>query len=417
MFKSVSSNTELCCRRALLVVIMVQFSLLLNGQVIWTSDQFLELDQNTINLPYEKNINFIDQAKGMPFVDRYDFRTETDEMDINQQRYQLRFQLNSRDERKAFDKIMIANKSKYKWLQAQYELDKWEERYNNIIDLYFNQSEMDLVKQDLELLADKKTVLKKILDNEVQVDVGDWLANEAELFKVQSDSMELELNRKEISQKLFGPDRLAPRLEASDCITVEEMLVIVNSILVDSLSHPDEGLAKAEEEVAQAEYQLEEAESRKWLEFAQIEYQWDDNLSFQRELSFGTSISLPSKGNNRAKKNEAALELLEKNYELRLEQEGNKEVLSLAETKMLSLIAQLESFQSMRRDQKLEETFESYVENRVVSPLILINIKRTILDYNKKELELEKDIYEVYIDILTRKAAFLKSPRRNYLKD
>ncbi|MEM9549139.1 MAG: hypothetical protein AAGA77_24340, partial [Bacteroidota bacterium] len=291
-----------------------------------------------------------------------------------------------------------------------------EDRYNTIIDLYFNQRELDFIKQDLEFLADKKTVLRKILNNEVQVDVGDWMANESELFKIQSDSIELELKRKEISLRLLGPDRLAPRIEDSDFIDVEQIQQMVAEILVDSLDHPDEGLAKAEEEVAQAEYQLEEAEARKWLEFAQIQYQWDDDLPFQRELSFGTSISLPSKGNNRAKKNEAVLELLEKNYELRLEQEENKEALILDEAKMLSLIEQWKSFRQMREDQKLEETYQSYSENRVVSPLVLINIKRTMLGYDKKQMELEKDIYEVYIDILAKKAAFLKIPRRNYLR-
>ncbi len=416
MSKSVSVNTESCNGLVLALLLLALMQINLNGQEIWTSDQFLNFDASKGELPYQENLNFIGKAKGMPFIDRYEFRTETDEMILDQQQYQFRFKFNSNEERKAYDKILIANKNKYLWMQAQYELDLWEEKYKNILDLYFYQKEMKLLREDLELLADKRTVLKKILDSETKVDVSDWITNEGEIFNVQSDSLELELQMKGISQRIFGSERLAPRLDESDFIQVSKIREMITQIMNDEGQHPDEGLAGAEQNLAKAEYNLEIAEGKRWLEFAQIQFQAEDKLSFQREFSLGTSITIPSKNNNRVKKNDAALELLEKNYESRIEQEENKKELLSDEAKILRLIEQHEVYIKMREKQKLNATFESFSEKKIVSPLVLIGIKRSILSNSKKQLDLEKDIFELYISLLTKKAVFLKVPRKNYLK-
>ncbi len=417
MSKSVSSNTVLGCRLVIALLFFAQMSTCLKSQEVWTSDQFLNFDGRTNELPFQQNLDFLNnKAKGMPFVDRYEFRTETDEMDFEQQQYQFRFRFNSSDERKAYDKILIANKNKYTWLQAQYELEFWEEKYSNIVDLYFCQKEMELVRQDFELLKDRKTVLKKILDNEGSVDVNDWISNEGEILNALSDSLEIELQKKEILQKLFGSDRLTPRLDESGFIRISKIKEIVSKVMSDTNQHPDEGLILAEEKLAGAEYKLELAEAKRWLEFAQIQYQSDDKLSFQREISLGTSITIPNKNNNRVKKNEAALELLEKSYETKLKQEENKREVLIEEAKFYSLIEQLETYREMIKNQRFDSIFESYSEKKIVSPLVLIGIKRSILSNAKKQLDIEKDIYESYINLLTKKAAFLKVPRINYLE-
>ena len=273
MPKSVSVNTELLSKLVIALFVTMHFAIQSNGQEVWTTDQFLNFNPTERGLPYQENLNFIDRAKGMPFINSYELRTETDEMQLEQQQFQLRFQFNSRDERKAFDEIMIANKSKYEWMQSNYELDMWEEKYDNIIDLYFLQKELDLIIQDLALLSDKKVVLKRILDSEERIDVSDWIANESEIFNVLSDSLELELQKNAIAQKVFGSERQLPRLEDSNIISIDEIKVAIAEVIKESGLHPDEGLAMAEQEIANAEYNLEIAEANKWLEFAQIQYQ------------------------------------------------------------------------------------------------------------------------------------------------
>jgi len=417
MTKNMSSNKALWYNLLVVFLLSAGFASNLEGQEIWTADQFLNFDQSNESLPFEDNLDFLNnKAKGMPFVDQYEFRTETDEMQFDQQQYQFRFKFNSGDERKAYDKILIANKSKYEWLQRQYELDVWEEKYKNIVDLYFNQKEMDLVRQDLELLADKKRVLRKLLDSDPKIEVTDWVTIEGEIFNALSDSLNLTVEKKEISQRIFGTDRDAPLLDESNIIGFSEVKEIVSELMSSTYQHPDEGLAMSEEIIAGAEYKLELAESKRWLEFAQIQYQSDNKLSFQNELSFGTSITIPNKNNNRVKKNEAALELLEKSYETKIKQEENKKEVLTEESKILGLIDQLEGYKKMRDDQKLNAMYESYSEKKIVSPLVLIGIKRAILNNDKKQLDIEKDIYESYINLLTKKAVFLSVPSKNYLK-
>ena len=390
---------------------------ILFGQDTWTSDQYLAFQPGDENLPYQRNIDFLNQnAKGMPLIDNYEFRTETDEMELARQRYQIRFQFNSSDERKAYNQILLANKDKYYLLQSKYQLDKLEERYKNIIDLYFNQRELEIKKQELALLNDKKTVLERLLNSDTPGDVSDWISNENELLDARSDSLELELRHSQIAQKIFLSDRIAPELDGSDWIGIEDMQRVVEDILDDESTHPDDGLVVAEENMANAEYQLEIAQGNKWLEFFQLEYQSDPDINFQREVSLGTSIIIPHKNNNRTRKNETALELLEKSYETFSEKEERKNDLIQEEALFRDQIKQFEDYRSLRESQQLENMYEAYEAQQLVSPLVLIDIRKLILDQMDKQLNLEKDIYNSYINILTLKAAFLSNPDKNYLK-
>jgi hypothetical protein len=388
------------------------------GQEIWTTDQYLQYKYIDITLPFKENITFLtDKAKGMPLIDNYEFRTETDEMALEQQQFQFRFQFNSNDERKAYNRILEASKIRYSSLQARYILDFWEERYKNIIDLFFVQKEEVLLSQEYALLLDKKTVLKKLIDNKSQIDVEDWIRNENELFNLKLDSIALALNKNEISQKIFNTERSLPELNTSDFIDIEGLRKKVPKLLELTTLHPEKLIAKAEKDLADAEFQLETAEAKKWLNFAQIEYQSDSKLSFQREVSIATSITIPSKNNNRVKRNDAMLEILESSYKVQLEEVENERELRSEKAKFLALLDQFDEFKQLRDDQNLESIYSDFADNKIVSPTILISIKRSMLKNEKKQLNLEKDIYESYINLLTCKATFLFEPRQNYLSE
>ena len=82
MINSVSLHTKLYCR---LVFTLFFSSLIINvgsSQEVWNVDRFLNFDQENERLPFQQNLDFLERAKGMPFVDRYEFRTETDEMEF-----------------------------------------------------------------------------------------------------------------------------------------------------------------------------------------------------------------------------------------------------------------------------------------------------------------------------------------------
>lgn len=418
MIKNVSLNTDLCFRVIFFLLFTVVMSITVSGQEVWTIKQFLDFERNDKILPFEDNIHFINnKAKGMPFVENYEFRTETDQMELENQRFQFRLKFNSKDERKAYDKILMANKDRYFWLQAQYRLEEIEERYGNIIDLYFMQREEILLNREFELLQDKKIVLKKLLDSQVQIEVEGWISNENEIFNLRLDSIELEMQKKEIAQKIFGQERALPVLENSNFIQIETLKKRVADILKSDSKNPDEEMSKAEVNLADAEYQLEIAEGNKWLNFAQVEYQSDDKISFQREIGIGTSITIPSKRNNRVKKDDAALELIESTYKHKIEEEEYRRDLRLEESKLKGLFNQLENLKILIEDQKLDSMFKDFADQKIVSPLVLIGLKQSILKNNRKLQNLEKDIYESYINLLVLKAAFINQPEINYLSE
>lgn len=418
MIKSVSLNTMQGVRTIICLMVLMSLPKSMSSQEVWTTQQFLDFERDNTILPFEENLNFINtKAKGMPFVDNYEFRTETDEMELERQRFQFRLEFNSKEERKAYDRILMANRDRYFWLQAQYKQEAKEDRYNAIVDLYFLQREDELMQQEFELLKDKKTVLKKLLDSKSDIEIADWIGNEDELFNLRLDSIDLEVQRKEIARTIFGAERSLPRIDVSNFLRLATIKNKLPQLLEEDAKNPDDEIAKAEMNIADAEYQLEIAEGNKWLNFAQIEYQADDRISFQREVGLGTSITLPSKRNNRAKKNEAALELIEKTYENSIQEEENKRELLFEAAKLRGLFNQLDELNALIEGQKLDEIFTNFENQKIVSPLVLISIKRSILKNKKKQLNLEKDIYDSYINVLSRIGAFVNQPETNYLSE
>ena len=81
------------------------------------------------------------------------------------------------------------------------------------------------------------------------------------------------------------------------------------------------------------------------------------------------------------------------------------------------MLNQYEEFKQLRESQNLEVIYKDFAEKKIVSPTVLIGIKRSIVKNEKKQLNLEKDIYESYINLLTYKAAFLTVPKINYLSE
>jgi hypothetical protein len=149
------------CFRWLLICFFINLNGTSFSQISVTTTEVLARHGSDNNqLPYSENLNFLNnKAGGIPIVESFEFRTETDELLFNQQEYLIRFDLNSSDERKAYDRVLATNKQLYGLLQAEYVSDLIARDYGTLIDYYFDLSELDLVKENLHMVHDKRIIL------------------------------------------------------------------------------------------------------------------------------------------------------------------------------------------------------------------------------------------------------------------
>lgn len=396
--------------------------LFLNATSLFCQDIFTTSDILRKNLPSDKNLPYLDNlsflkndAKGLPLLENFQFRTEVNEFEFQQQEYLLRFNLNSTDERKAYDRILSANRAIYELKQEEYIGDIMQDVYSAMVDYYFDSRKLELVRGNLDLLRDRRTVLTKLISNADNVNINNWLSNQDDIIEESSDSLALRLSLENIGSKYFSAKTQNASLSLDDFITIEKIEEIVNSLLTDLEPNTALKLAMAQEYSAKAEYDLEKAETSKWLDFFQVRYQSDRDVSFQKELSFSSSINIPTKSTNRAKRNEAALKLWDRKYNRILEQEKINNNLYSDILKLSSAIKKYKELELLVSSQKLEETYVDYLEVGTVSPLVLLGLKENINKYQSKLLNDEENIYDIYVDILRNSALFVNSPIKNYL--
>ncbi|MFT4536580.1 MAG: hypothetical protein ACJA1A_000030 [Saprospiraceae bacterium] len=405
------------CFRWLLICFFINLNGTSFSQISVTTTEVLARHGSDNNqLPYSENLNFLNnKAGGIPIVESFEFRTETDELLFNQQEYLIRFDLNSSDERKAYDRVLATNKQLYGLLQAEYVSDLIARDYGTLIDYYFDLSELDLVKENLHMVHDKRIILARLLSNAEEVNVSDWLSNQDDIISLVTDSIELEQSISIIKSMFFGDENKSVSFD--DFISLEKLREVVDTYLIDNSPTISSELAAIEEIKAKAEYALEEAETNKWLQYLQVRYQADNDVAFQKELSFSSSINIPTKSTNKVKRNEAALEVWDKKYDRIIEEEKDLRAFKSNVLKLKSLVVQYSTLKKMMDDQLLEKTYYDYQDLGSVSPLVLLSVQKNINRYKSKQLEALKNIYEAYLELVTNSALMIREPRINFLSN
>jgi len=71
----------------------------------------------------------------------------------------------------------------------------------------------------------------------------------------------------------------------------------------------------------------------------------------------------------------------------------------------------------MINGQALDQTYQTYLKVQSISPLVLLDIKTNINKNRFKLLDEKKEIYEVYLDLLSVTSLYVTSPKRNYISE
>ncbi len=361
---------------------------------------------------YNKNISYFESNNmELSTVNKIGFRTETEEMDVDQQKYMVRVNFNSSAIKNAYKKLMTATKNEYKSLQSQNELRKTTDIYNLIVKWQIAQKEKSIINEGLLIQTDIQNVLNKMLINGMKFNMNEWLNNENNISDGKSDSISILLEIKNLENLLKINDN---QNNIANWISISKINEIVNTI--DESTIAQTIMNNVAIDKAKAELELEKAEGKKWFDFAQVQYQQENKLNFQKEFSFGASISIPYKARNKTKINEATLELYEQDYKSQIRQTNKESIINNLKTKIRNLTKQLTHYTETLNKMGLQKTYNSVLNNASVSPLELLNIKALILKQKKKTNKIKRDIFFRYIEFL-KETELLLSSKVNYLSN
>jgi|GEM_PF-5816419 len=359
-----------------------------------------------------KNFNY-----RLPLVRGVEFRSESRNFALRQQQYTLRVKPNSL-------RAVLANKKVYTSKMDELEIQgrinfnqELEDRYILLIEYLFNDKLMGAYQVKKIQLQDKLTILKQTV-YDVDFDVDDIMKTEDDLFETQtilSNLQESQTYKNTLLQLMAGKDDRV-RLN-TDNVMSPDTIANTSIELLNQKENFEILLKESQLMTIESKMKLDVAESKTFIDFVQAEYRERDVLFLNENISIGFGINLPFFGNARKIKSDHYLDKVKTESEitaLKNEQETQE---NLAVSKFRSTVTLYKAYKERASTSSNAALLKFYPEMEGVSPLILIKLKISENNKNIEMIELERVLYETYIEMLAVKNVLFQTPFNNYLVD
>lgn len=403
---------------------VISFILLLNlntsSQTI-SSSQFLEKAISDPRLDYhEKKMDYLkNTSHELPVTESLEFRTETDEFDIRRQEYMFRMDFNTKRERKAqraFHQSTILATDLEKDLIIK---DNLEDNYQIWTNYYFYQKEIDFRKEELLVLEDKFKVAGILAKTTGKYDLGDLIRIEDDIDDIKSDIHQLETQMGYV-KKIIGDvieDSESATLDFSNFISLEKINTVLNTLPNEIVTDPDMDILQASIMKDNAEINLEKAQGQKLLDFVQMKYSGrGENTPYGREWSFGLGINIPIKNSDILDIKELELSKLESEESIERIRLRAKERILDRKRKIEMLFEQYDLLVQQLAENEKNYSLEHYAKTGT-DPLVLLQIKESQLRRKRAILNVEEDIYMMYLDLMDLTGKMIEQPFVNYLSE
>lgn len=351
----------------------------------------------------------------MPWLDGVEVRTETNNFNLQEQRFTLRVTTNSKAERKA---ERASQNSQNAWYSANEQIllsEFLQQRYGLIIELYFIQTFLRLKKISGKVHRDQIKVLQKSV-NLSDFKINDLIKADDKLKENQRDIIELEEALKYGQEVVYGWTRSKNEIEIQDdFIPIDEVMKISRKLKLDNFSHVKLMKWTLDIDRSSRELDMMEAEGKKWIDFYQMKYGSSNSPELKSDISFGIGVTIPLKKSRQIKMSELKVEkLIKENNKAHLKEE--------LEEQMKNILAQMETkyklynlIDDQIRNSQANFVYQKYKNIGGAPPLALLQLKESDFKKEFELFEIEKSIYQLYLELLVTSGRIAKAPFTNYL--
>ena len=404
-------------------VLFVTIILLFSSGKLYASEisisDFLKSIQNDVDIQYQKSkIQVLKNASmNTPFVNEVEFRTKSDEFDLQKQRYSVRVSPNGWEEAEYGKKTYY---SRLKFVDAEYETitnRALKKRYNLIVDLLFKKSIFEMSKKLMVIYEDKLNVLRQSKENldfaaDKLIDAEDkYLKLQLQLINLENDINEYEEEIKYLAH--LNESFTFSNKNLVDIEFISNFLKDFNPIL--NIDHIHLKKSQLSVELANSRYKLEIAENRDFISFFEASYTNNKNGLIKEMIGINFGIRLPYITRKNLDINRRKLTYLkEKNDYDSILRKVPKKVKTLS-MDLQRLVDQHKILSAKTKESNAESYFKKFLEVDGVSPLILLKLKESMLNSEMLILKINHRVLERYIMLLDISGKLLEKPLKNYL--
>ena len=358
-------------------------------------------------------------SSNTPYFDKVEIRTQTGEFEIERQEYSVRMYPKGFGSTKAGKKVYDATVRSNETQQELVLHQALKERYLIVIALLHSQNLLTITEQLLEVFREKSTVLNK-MRNTLDFDINDLVKAEIGQTDRQLELIGLENTLHGIKNQIRiysgedGPVTI-------DTSTLAEIEVVIKTIeqtntapTLDNIHLKDSAFRM---ELAKGMYELEKAEGRRYISFLEASYDTEERHNAAKVFScgFGLGIRLPFIKPNRLDSNRRKLQFLEKKSLFAEQEKTLAENMNTISNTLKRLLKQYEILNEKTGQGTAKTTLKRYMQLQGVDPLVLLEMKESIL---RQEMTFENICYEIYtqyIELLDLTGKLSNRPIINYI--
>ncbi|WP_156906804.1 TolC family protein [Desulforegula conservatrix] len=365
--------------------------------------------------------DYLDNAEGStPYLNRVELRTETDEFDIDKQKYGVRFYPKGWGETK-YSRMLseTAKASGRTEYEASYH-EALKNRYLLVLE-YLETVELIGLKEKLALVCeDRIKVLKKRSAGSLSFDISDLVEAEELLTRIRLELVGLE-NKKNgtLHQISLAADSKAEVNFSS------EPLVRIDSVKrsvaeakdrkdLDNINLKDR---KNKVDMALDKYNLEQAKSRDYISFFEVAYDHGNYEDEDKAYSVEIGVKLPFINPDQDEITRKKVVFMKERLAFEEEKRAFSEKIIALSRSIDRLISQYEIIEQNKKYGNAQESLGASLKTGGTDPLNILKIKETLL---KSDIHMVQTGYEIrnrFVEFLDVSGKLSEKPFKNYLAE
>ena len=385
-----------------------------------TIDSFVMTAENDLKLQNQRELTrYLKGApSSTPYIDRMEFRTETEEFDLEKQKYSLRFYPKGWGETRYTKQVTELASQSCRTEQLNYYNTALKMRYDLVLDYLEASSMIDLKKQLATVCEDRIHVLNKKSAGSLSFDISELIAAEELLTELRLELVGLENKitclKHQISVAANSQMPVAfDRRRLIEISAIEKKIhELPQETTLNNVKLEDQ---KNKMDLANSKYRLEQAKNRDYLSYFEVAYDSDDYDDAQKACSIEVAIKLPFINSDRDGVNRKKVNYMKERLQYNEERRALVEK-RISLTRVLDrLIQQHTLLSANKKNSNAEISFKAYLKMDGMDPLNLLKIKESII---KSDIQLEKTGFNIryrFIALMNIMGKLPEKPFKNHI--
>lgn len=383
--------------------------------------QVVEINQLLLSALSDKRFLILSQANedlgrykyDLPFVEKIEFRTETDRLLTSRQEFLARTSFNGFGQKKAENEKFknLLNWKSYKTTEVRNVMLSLA--YFDILNVLNLQEQLLISRDLLESYYRKEKIFENLMINGLSVDLSDYVSIKESILRQKAKIANTKNDLKSKLLQLQTDTSLT--IPSKGVISFDEAALIIQKITTDFDSHIFLGRYDAEINYLSSVMLAEKAQVSKFVDFAQVKYTVRDDLLLQNRFSVGLGFNIPWEGSYRLKQNETRI----KQDVLKADKEVKKLELQVEFENLKNNFEQKYAHYYMLNeiinDPAIKNLKEQVIASGRLEPLKVVKMEESRMDITSKMFELKYEMLELYIRILRSSGELFKTPYKNFL--